>query len=50
MEDSGQGPKRAVADDVARLLKIQPGIHNNTKETYSTGPVARVVAAQSYAL
>ncbi len=24
----GQGPKRAVAEAVARLLKIQPNIHN----------------------
>jgi hypothetical protein len=42
MGESGQGPKRAIAEAVAHLLKIQPGIHNNTVESSSKRPVARV--------
>jgi hypothetical protein len=42
MDESGQGPKRAVAEAVAHPLKTQPGIHNNTKETSSKRSVARV--------
>jgi hypothetical protein len=42
MDKSGQGPKRAIGEAVAHLLKIQPGIHN-TVESSSNRPVARVV-------
>jgi hypothetical protein len=42
MDESGQGPKRAIAEAIALLLKIQPGIYSDTKETSSKRPVARV--------
>ncbi len=41
LDKSGQGPKRAVAEAVAHLLIIQPGIHN-TVEPSSKRPFARV--------
>jgi hypothetical protein len=41
MDESGQGPKKAVAQAIAPLLKIQPSIHN-TEESSSKRPVARV--------
>jgi hypothetical protein len=31
MDESGQGPKRAVAEAAVHLLKIQPGIHTVPK-------------------
>ncbi len=40
MSESGQGPKRAVAETAVPLLKIQPGIHN-TKESFPKRPFAR---------
>jgi hypothetical protein len=43
-DEYGQGPKRAVAEAVARLLKIQPGIQN-TLELSSKRPVTRANAA-----
>jgi hypothetical protein len=43
IEVSGQGPKRAI--DIARPLRIQPGI-NNTEDSSSRRPVAKVVQPQ----
>jgi hypothetical protein len=40
MDKSSQGLKRAIAEAVARLLKIQPGIYNTVES--SKRPVARV--------
>jgi hypothetical protein len=36
MDESGQGPKRAVAEAVACLLKIKTGIHS-TDDSYFKG-------------
>jgi hypothetical protein len=41
IDESGQGPKRAVDEAVAHLLKIQPGIHNT--ENSSSKRVARII-------
>jgi hypothetical protein len=41
IDESGRGPKRAVAKAIARFLKIQPGIHG-TEDSSSKRPVARV--------
>ncbi len=43
MDESGLGPKRAVAEAkaIARPLKNQPGIHS-TEDSSSKRPVARV--------
>ncbi len=50
MDEFGQGPNRAVAEAVARLLKIQSGIHN-TVESSSKRLFARVGCFfKSYAL
>jgi hypothetical protein len=36
-DEYGQGPKRAVAEAVARLLKIQPGIQNTLESSPPKG-------------
>jgi hypothetical protein len=37
MDEYGQGPKRAVAEAVARLLKVQPSIQNTLKSSPPKG-------------
>jgi hypothetical protein len=44
MDESGQGPKRAVAEAVVHLLKIQPGIHS-TEDSSSKGKLLGYDAA-----
>jgi hypothetical protein len=51
MDESGQGPKRAVVKVVACPLRIQLCIYSNTKESSSKRPIARARCSyKSYAL
>ncbi len=51
IDESGQGPKRAVAEAVACPLRIQPCMYSNTIESSSKRPVARARCSYiSYAL
>jgi hypothetical protein len=45
MDEYGLGPKRAVAEAVARLLKIQPDIQNTIE---SSPPKGRLLGQCSY--
>jgi hypothetical protein len=51
MDEFGQGPKRAVAEAVARLLRIQRSMQSNNIESSSKRPVARAKCSyKCYAL
>jgi hypothetical protein len=49
MDKSGQGPKRAVAEDVDRPLGIQPRIVNQCRILLKIGQMLRYCSFNSYA-
>jgi hypothetical protein len=49
-DEHGRGPKRAVAEAVARPLKIQPGIQNTLESSPPKGQLLGQCSYISYAL